>query len=111
MLISIEPGFEVEPGHRFLAGFTGFPQIRVLNRTGLGFFNESRSDRFDWPVRSGFQNLAYEPLVFLSALYIIVFDTYVLFCIKRLERQKLKHDYWGFLWGFLAEYKNSSFNF
>ena len=60
MLIYIEPGFEVEPGqrfYRFLAGFTGFSQIRVLNRTELGFFNESRTDRFDWPVWSGFKNL------------------------------------------------------
>ena len=59
MLISLEPGFEVEPDHRFyrfVAGFTEFSQIRVLNRTGLGFFNEPRSDRFDRPVRSGFQN-------------------------------------------------------
>ena len=51
MLISIEPGHRF---YRFLAGFTGFSQIRVLNRTGLGFFDESRSDRFDRPVRSGF---------------------------------------------------------
>ena len=67
MLISVEPSFEVEPGNRFLAGFTGFFQIPILNRTGLGFFNESQSDRFNRPVRFGFQNLALESILFSLA--------------------------------------------
>ena len=56
-----------------VTGFTGFSQIRVLNRTGLGFFNESRSDRFDLPVRTGstgrsgpiFKTLVYHYAVFI----------------------------------------------
>ena len=46
MLISIEPGFEVEPGHRFyrfLASFTGFFSNSGFKPTGLGLFNEYKN--------------------------------------------------------------------
>lgn len=52
MLNFLEPGFEVDPVHHFYQFF----QIQILNQIRLGFFYESRSDRFDWPVWSSFQN-------------------------------------------------------
>lgn len=80
-LLFTEPGLFIDPNRRFsrfLIGFDGSISIRVLTQPGLSMLTDSRLNRSDRPVRSGFQNLGFD-LINNDTTHIFYNNTIVLF--------------------------------